>query len=142
MRPRSIILFEQLFLVSLVLSLVPLVLGYGAATAAWSNDPNVRSVGLGPGFLIGAMVVDYAVYLLLWYLVARKASNVAKWILVVGVVLSLIAVPSLLRGPWTLLTIIGLLVYALEIAAVVLLFKADAKAWLKGEGTADPAALP
>ena len=81
MRPRSIVLFEQLFLASLAVSLVPLALGYGAATAAWNNDPNVRRVGLGSSFLIGAMVFDYAVYLLLWFLVARKASNIAKWIL-------------------------------------------------------------
>lgn len=141
MRPRSIGLFEQLFLASLVLSLVPLALGYGAATAAWHNDPNVRSLGLGNGFLIGAMVVDYAVYLLLWFLVARKASNIAKWLLVVGIALSLIAVPSVLKGPWTPVTIVDLAVYVLEIAALAFLFKGDAKAWLRGDGAADPAAV-
>jgi hypothetical protein len=140
MRPRSIVLFEQLFLASLVLSLVPLVLGYGAATAAWNNDPNVRLVGLGNGFLVGAMVVDYAVFLLLWFLVARKESNVAKWLLVAGIALSLVALPSILEGPWTVLTILSFAVYVLEIAALAFLFKADARAWLKGEGATDPAA--
>jgi len=49
-------------------------------------------------------------------------------------------VPSL-AGPWDAMQMLSLAVFALLIAAVVHLFRADAVAWLKGEVPADPAAF-
>ena len=100
----------------------------------------------GAGFLVGSVIVSLAIYLLLWFLIARKASNVAKWVLVVFLVLSILSLVASLFAPgftedWTLTRILGLVVYALEIASLVYLFKPDAKAWLKGERAGDPAAF-
>jgi len=138
MRPKSIILFEQLFLLALLVSLAATAISFGDISAVWQNDPNVRRVGLGTAVLVGAMALDYALYLLLWFLVARKRSNAAKWILVVLVAVSLVAVPSGLKGPLTLATGLGLAGIALDIVALAFLFKADAKAWLKRTEGADP----
>ncbi|MBO9517828.1 MAG: hypothetical protein J7493_07155 [Porphyrobacter sp.] len=139
MRPQSIIMFERLFLASLVLSVLSLIIGYQAVVDALASDPSMQQLGLGVGFVMGVAVVGYAIYLLLWYLIAHKAANWAKWVLVVFVAFGVTSLRAALTGPWNLTTILGLAVYVLEVAAVVYLFRADAKAWLSGTQEADSA---
>ena len=75
----------------------------------------------------------------MWHLIAHRASNAAKWILVVFTVIGvLLALPGL-AGPWNSTLALSLMVYALEVLAVVYLFRPDARAWLDGKGQADPA---
>ena len=139
MRPHAIVMFERLFLASLVLGALGVLLSYGKLTELAANDPGMRQLGLGTGFLVGIMVASYAIYLLLWYLIAHRASNAAKWILVVFTVLGvLFALPGL-SGTWDSSFAISLVVYALEVLAVVYLFRPDAKEWLAGKVQADPA---
>ena len=139
MRPHSIIMFERLFLASLVLGILGSLLSYQQITDLAANDPGMRQLGLGSGFLIGIVIAGYAVYLLLWHLIARRASNVAKWILVVFTALGvLVALPGL-AGPWNSRQVLSLMVYALQVLAVVYLFRPGARAWLDGKGQADPA---
>lgn len=135
MRPKSIITFERLFLASIVLNAIVFVIGYGQFSQQITNDPALQRVGLGGGFVIALALAGYAIYLLLWYLIARKAINWAKWVLVLFLLLSLISLPGALRGPWDFTTIAALAVYVLQIAAVGYLFQADAKAWLSRDAT-------
>lgn len=139
MRPASIVMFDRLFLGSLAVSAAGVVLSWDEMTAQLANEPGVAEIGLGSGFIAGAVAVGFAISLLLWFLVSHKASNVAKWILVVLAVLSLISLPSMLGGPWDLTAILGLASYVLEIAALGFLFREDAKAWLSGQHQGDPA---
>lgn len=139
MRPQSIVMFERLYLASLALSVLSFVIGFQAVVDVFTSDLAVQQLGLGAGFIVGVAVVGYAIYLLLWYLVARRAANWAKWVLVVFVAIGITSLRALLTGPWNLTNILGLVVYALEVAAVVYLFRADAKAWLSGEQEADSA---
>jgi len=141
MRPKSIIMFERLFLASLALGALSVVLNYQALTDLAANDPSMRQVGLGSGFLIGILAVSYAIYLLLWYLIARRASSAAKWILVVFTVIGVLSDLPGLAGGWNSTLALSLVVYALEILAVVYLFRPDAKAWFDGQEQADPAAF-
>ena len=83
MRPPSIVLFDRLFLASLAVSLISLALNYAAIAQQVTGAPGMAELGLGAGFFAGILVVSYAISVLLWFLVAHKASNVAKWILVV-----------------------------------------------------------
>lgn len=139
MRPNSILMFERLFLASLAGSLLGTVLTFDEVVNSVGADPALRNVGLGGGFVVGVMVVSFAVYLLLWYLIAHKASNVAKWILVVFIAIGVImAVPSL-AGPFGAMQYLGLAICALQVAAVVFLFRADAAAWFNGDRPAGAA---
>jgi hypothetical protein len=140
MRPPSIIMFERLFLASLALSLVGFALSYEVMLEEFAREPGMAELGLGSGFVLGIVAVSYAVYLLLWFLIARRASNVAKWILVVLLALSVISLVGLFAGPWDWMALTGLAVYALEIAAAVYLFRPDAAAWLRGNAV-DPTAF-
>jgi len=140
MRPQSVVMFERLFLLSLALSAISFAMGYGEFSQQVLRDPAMRQLGLGASFVIGLALAGYALYLLLWYLIARKAANWAKWLLVVFLAFSLVSLPGAIRGPWTLASAAAIAVYALQVAAVLFLFKRDAKAWLNGdEEVADPA---
>lgn len=139
MRPQSIVMFERLFLVALAGSLLGFVLTYDEVMGTLAGDPALQEIGLGSGFVLGITAASFAIYLLLWYLIAHRASNVAKWILVVFTVIGVLAMVPSLAGPWDAMQLLSLAIYALEIAAVVLLFRADAVAWLKGKPPADPA---
>lgn len=138
MRPDSIVMFERLFLGSLALSVVSLVYNFDAMVRDLEAQPGVADLGIGSGFLIGSMVISVAIYLLLWFFIARKASDVAKWILVAFVVLSLVSVPGMIAAGLDFGVMLGIAVYALEVAAAAYLFKPDARAWLKGERAPDP----
>jgi hypothetical protein len=141
MRPESIIMFERLFLASLVVSGVSFAIGYEDTMRIAASDPGMRQLGLGAGFIAGTLAVSFAIYLLLWYLIARKASRIAKWVLIVLVAIGVASLPVALAGPLGLTVWLNLAVYALEIAALVFLFRADAIAWFRGERAADPAAF-
>lgn len=143
MRPQSIVMFERLFLGSLALSTLSYTVSYNTINEAAARDPAMGQLGLGGGFVIVMFAVGTGIFLLLWYLIARKAVNGAKWVLVALLLLSLVSlVSSLLRGfSLDLASLLSLAVYALEVAATAYLFRDDAKAWLKGERSTDPAAF-
>lgn len=135
MRPLSIIRFEQFFWASIVIGLINAALNFTKLTeqmAATGAPVEILFVSFAAGLLINA---------LLWLFIARRASNVAKWILVVLMALGLFGIftwPTLLAqyGP----LYIGLTVIAtvLSYTAVGFLFRGDAVRWLKSKGVAGP----
>jgi hypothetical protein len=136
-------MFERLFLASLVLSVVTFVISYDATMNELAGEPSMVRLGLGSEILIGAMVVSTAIYLLLWFLIARKASNLAKWFLVVFTALGVASlVYSLATGGLAtdLNAMLGTAYYVLAVSALAFLFKPDAVAWLGGESAAGPEA--
>ena len=139
MRPKSIVMFERLFLGSLVLGALNVLLSYQDAAAQVANDRGAQQLGLGSGFFIGVTAGSFAVYLLLWFLIARQASSVAKWVLTVCVALGVLFALPALTGSWNVTLALSLVIHALEILALVYLFRPDATAWLGGAGQADSA---
>lgn len=140
MRPQSIVMFERLFLAALAISAISTFIVYDGVARALATDASMQQLGLGSGFLIGLLVASFAIYLLLWYLIAHKAANVAKWILVVLVALGILtSLPGLLQASFDVAMLSGLAALALEVGAVACLFRGDASAWLRGEQAAGPA---
>jgi hypothetical protein len=140
MRPASIVMFERFFLASLVVSIVSFFLSYGQL----GEDPTLRQAGMGTGLVTGLMAVSIALYLLLWFFIARKGSSVAKWILTVLTALgiaSLVYTLATVGVVWNFVGVLSLAYYVLAVAAVTYLFKPDTAAWFKGETPADPTAF-
>jgi formate-dependent nitrite reductase membrane component NrfD len=137
MQPASIKQFDRYFLGSLVIGLVNSVLSYQDNVAMLQNDPATAAAGFGDGFIITVTLFGFAIPLLLWFLISRRASNVAKWILVVltaiGIVF-MIPTISVIAEQGTLGLVLTLAVTALQIYAITFLFRADAKAWLESKG--------
>lgn len=137
MQPASIKQFDRYFLGSLVLGLVNSVLSYQDNIDMLRNDPAMAEAGFGSGFIITVTIFGFAIPVLLWFLIARRASNVAKWILVVLTVIgTLFMIPTLaiVAEQGALGLVLVLVVTVLQIYAITLLFRSDAKAWLESKG--------
>lgn len=140
MRPKSIVNFDYAYLGSLLIGLINTVLTWQETTAQVSVQRAMATIG--SWYPIAVFAVGFGISLLLWYFTSRRASLIAKWILVVltaiGVVLTMMSLATAL----TMTLSSGLIVMSvvLQILAMVLLFRPDARAFF-GEGqTAEPVA--
>jgi hypothetical protein len=141
MRPKSITMFDRLFLGSLVLGIVNYVVAYDTIMAQITADPALAASGLaGPGFIIATAIFSYAISLLLWFLISRKASTIAKWVLVVMSAFGLLFLPSSLASAPMLEAVLAGTVTAMQIAAIIFLFMRDARDWFANKGRSDMSA--
>jgi hypothetical protein len=138
MRPASIEQFERFYLGAVVLGVLNFVFNFGEMTS------QMAQVQFGIVFLIGAALFGLGFNMLFWFLIARRASNGAKWVLTV---LTAIGVVSMVAR-WQLYTAfsplrltLSLLVLVLQVIAMAYLFRADAVIWLKSKGRQGPVDL-
>lgn len=140
-RPASIVLFEKLYAAVIVIGVIGVVLSWNSLSAMAEAQPGV-SGSVGSGILIGALIFGFLVPLLLLYFIARRASNIAKWIFVLLTafgVYSFIATLSNPMVPKGLLLVVNAVSLVLTLYCAWLLFKPDAKAWLESKGADGPA---
>ena len=133
MRPQSIVLFDRLFLASLVIGLINAILTYDSVVAATAGDPTLQQIGWGGGAVIVVMAISLLIPLLLWYLIAWRASNIAKWVLVVMTAIGLFFIGFDPDNLTSLSNLASLATTLLQVVAIVMLFRADARAWLEGD---------
>jgi hypothetical protein len=130
MRPQSIVNFERVVLLMLVLGLVSAVL-------SWDDMAiYLRRQGLGETFLYVAQAISIGITLLLLWLIAHRRSVVAKWIWIVLFVLSAAASVYNLSATLTLsrpMLVLQIVQWLLQIVSVWLLFRPDALAWFRGD---------
>ena len=140
MRPQSIDLFEKVYFGAIASSLLVLV-------PTWSNTVlrfESRVPGSGVRLAAGAFAISFAFSLLLWWLISRRASNLAKWVVVVLTAIGLFGFLSSLfmaTVPKDFNFAVSTATNLLSAIAAWLLFRPDAVAWLecKGEnGPGDP----
>lgn len=79
------------------------------------------------------MAIGPAISLILWFFVAHRRSNVARW-LVIGLIaistISLVTTFPVVMATGTLIVALTLLTSALELYALWCLFQPDAVEWL------------
>lgn len=132
MRPKSIVTFERLALLSLAIAVVITIFTWSGNVAAY------RASGYGPALPWLLTIGEIAVGLLLIFLVSRKGVGIAKWILVVltalGVIELAMGIGDRLDGGWIGFAEIAKML--LLVAAIYFLFRDDAKSWFGrgGEG--------
>ena len=127
-RPASIILFERLFLASILLGLANSVFNWSTIMGQISATPGASMFG--GGFLIGTMLFGVAINLLLWYFIARRGANVARIIWTVLFAFGIFGVIAMFFQPTPLsVKIIPLISFALQAYGVFLLYRPDAKPW-------------
>ena len=136
MRPQSIVLFDRLFLASLVLALINAALAYSTLVEEVEADPALAQIG-GGAIVIGVVLASLLIPLVLWYFIARRASNIAKWLLVALIAIGLFFGNFSFSDGLSLPAILGLVVTLLQVVAIIMLFRADARAWLEGDTAAD-----
>ena len=126
MRPASIVNFERVVILSLLVGLVATAVNWEHAVQA------TETIGFGSGLVIGVQVVSIALTLLLLYFISRRGSSVARWIYVVlvglAVAFSLANASAVFVLP-TVPVLLQLVQWLLSIISIWLLFTADARAW-------------
>ena len=137
MRPQSIELFEKVYLGALAISLISVALTWSETV----REFDARVPGSGAALAAGAMAIGFAISLLLWWLIARRASNPAKWVLVVLTAIGLFGFLSSLfmaTVPKDLNFAVSTVTNLLSVYAAWLLFRPDAVAWLESKGADGP----
>lgn len=140
-RPPSIILFERLLWTSFAISVVTTYLAWNDMMAEIERGAAGMRSSTAIGITVFIFAVTLAILAALWYAIARRGSNVAKWIYVVLVALGTLQTIASLFEPNSLSTMwLGatLLATALSVGSAAVLFRADAVAWLAGKPPVDP----
>lgn len=125
MRPQSIVFFERVVFASIGLGLVSLVV-----SLAMLGDLGLDGGAM--GFVIGIPLILFALYGVLVYFVARKASSAARWIYVVlaglGLAFGVAGIGQLMNYPM-LMVLSTVLQHGLTAYSLYLLFRPDSLAW-------------
>ena len=136
MQPESIRKFTLFYLGALIVSLVGTFVGYDVLMAQIEAQSAATGLAMGSGSIIAGIVLNVAITLLLWYLVARKGFVIAKWIIVLFFLFTLLtSISGVFAGGLAVHEGLGLLSIVLTAAAVYFMFQPDAKAWFSGDRT-------
>lgn len=128
-RPQSIVNFERCYLGSVAIGIVNNVLNWRTTEDAINV---AGATGLPDWFVPVTVIVGIGINLLLWYFIARRGSNVAKWILTVFFIFGVFALLfSLVRGsfPEGLVGVLGIVGFVLQAIAIWMMLRPDAKRW-------------
>ena len=137
-RPQSIVTFERCYLGALVIGAVN-------AAISWSYYQSLVTVQqsqamIGTWYMPTITAIGFIIPLILWYFAARRASVVAKWIIVIFFALGCIA---LLLGLATasygvnLRSLLSIAALVLNAVSVWHLFRPDAKAWFGEQASSE-----
>jgi len=132
MRPASIVNFERLYLGAIILGVISFFLAWDQTLAMLQTQ---TQGAFGDSLLYAVVVISLGLQLLLWYLIAKRASVVAKWILIVWIGIGLIGLIGNLGSgtmPNPLSTMLTLATTVLQLLAVWMLFRPDARSWFAG----------
>jgi hypothetical protein len=136
MRPKSIVNFTRVVLLSLALGILITFLSWEKMESAVA----ATGAGLGTGTLLVIQGVSIAIFLLLIWFIHAHGSPVAKWIYVVlaviGLVMGLTGFGQTMSYG-TLPAVLAALQIILSAISLWLLFRPDSKAWFS-EGRSDP----
>ncbi|WP_226015944.1 hypothetical protein [Novosphingobium sp. FKTRR1] len=135
MRPQSIIRFEQFYVASIVLGLLNTAINFSRFSGQMSTT------GVPMTFMLVAMAIGLLINVLFLFFIARRASNIARWIFVA---ISALGLVGLLSWPKILATYgpayfaVSVLATLLNYTAVAFLFRRDAVRWLRSKGQDGP----
>ncbi len=134
-RPVSIRWFERLAYLSLVLSVANFMIVHSTMRQASPDLPDGRR-----GAVLVLMIVILAVYLPLIRLAAHRASNVARWILVVLLGVHLLGLSNLRAIPdyGGVSAVIAIIQFPFSVVLLWLMFRADARRWFHQGKPIDP----
>jgi hypothetical protein len=139
MKPATIRRFDVFYLAWVALVVIDFVLQHDAYVAQVSEQGSGSGVVLGTTFVNVLFGVWILVMLLLWYLVSRKRSVIAKWLIVLLTLVNVFAVPF--HDVLTLPAIIAWLTLLASVVASYSLFGVNAKAWFSGASAAEAASV-
>lgn len=130
MRPQSIVRYEQIYIASILVGLLSLVLIWPMLAAQFATT--ALTPGVISGAVIGSALFGVAINLLLLWLTARRANEVARIIVAIFFGIGILSgLRNVLGGRAPGLSgVIAVVQIVLEgVMLYLLFFPADAKAW-------------
>ena len=140
-KPGSIILFDRLFLGSLILGALNFLFAWKQVSEKLANAPELAAIGFGSGFIIATFAIGLIINLIIWYFISARGSKVAKWSLVAFFAIGLWSMLSNLNnplGPQGMLLGVAIVITVIQGAAVYMLFRPDSIAWFDRTPPVDP----
>lgn len=131
MRPKSILLFERLFLGGTALVVLNILFHYNRL-----RDYAIAQ-GVSPAGPIVGLISTLVFNLLFWFFIARRASGIARWIFVALLALGMIGFVADYRkalGIGASYLLWSTINAFLQLAAAGLLFRGDAAEWFRSKG--------
>lgn len=129
MKPRSIINFQWILLVGLVLTLLNILLHYNALRSmAIANGASPAGPFLG-------MLIAIGFYAFFRIGIGRMAGNIMKWVFVIFTAVSVVTVPlnfSAVSSVGVVYALLDVACFVLQVTAAYFLCRKDASKWLKG----------
>ena len=126
-KPKSITLFNRLNLAATLVGIANILVHYGVLRAS------AISRGASPaGPVLGILLLVLS-YLIFWFFIYRRGSNLAKWVFVAVTAVSVAMIPLRLGeviAVGNVYLVIDGIAFALQIAAMAMLFRVDSKVWL------------
>jgi multidrug transporter EmrE-like cation transporter len=126
-KPKSIIQFNRLNVAATLVGIANIFAHYGVLRNLAISE------GASPAGPILGVFLYIISYLIFWFFIYRRGSNIAKWVFVALTVSSVAMIPFTLER----VLIVGVayaisdgVAFILQIAAMIMLFQSDAKAWL------------
>ena len=138
MRPNSIGMFDKLFLGSLALGLVNMAVSWENSMAELEGSG--LNGGVGTSLMVVSVAIGFGISLLLWYFISRRASNIARWILIALTAIGVVSLPFSLFDLPTIPMILAIIVTGMQLVAIYYLFQPDSKLFFenRGQGSVDP----
>jgi hypothetical protein len=131
-RPPSIVNFERSFWASTLLGIGGFFYSMGEVRALVDKDPVLSQWDGSMGFVVGAILLSFALMVLLWYLTARRASRIAKWIYVILMAFGIFSTLGTISDPAApkgIPLVISLFSTLFTVASIYFLFRPDARDW-------------
>ena len=126
-QPKSIRLFNRLNLAATLVGISNILGHYGAL-----RDSAISKGASPAGPLLGILLLLLS-YLIFWFFIYRRGSNIAKWVFVVVTAVSVAMIPLKLGETIAVgqfYAVIDGIAFVLQLAAMAMLFRVDAKVWL------------
>lgn len=131
-RPKSILWFERLFIASVVSATIDLFVHWQDYTFDEEFDAQAQQI-YAVVMMLG-IVVSYAVQIALWYFAAYRASNIARWILVIMAALSLFGIATYIQDYSGSELVFLIVTQSLVMASILCLFLGGSREWFRTKG--------
>jgi len=126
-RPKSIISYNRLNLAAAVVGVLNIVVHYGTLR---NSAISKGEAAAGPFLGIILLILSYLVF---WFFIYRRGSNIAKWVFVFVTAVSVAMLPFNLGGVFAIgevYAVIDGIAFVFQLVAAAMLFQIDAKNWL------------
>jgi hypothetical protein len=141
MRPQSIILFERIYLATVAIGVVTGIWSWLHWSELMPPGMPAAMAGIMPVIMGVSLAFGIGIDLLLWYFIARRGSNVAKWIFILFFALAILGVVRGLFVTSVHISVFRHLISVIELSmqavCVWLVFRPDTTRWFRGEPSDD-----